>query len=446
MLPWHKKVRAEWDLSPYKVLAVGRKGRKTTFDVNELVRHAMKDTRGLTYPFIGPTRQQAKEIVWDDHVGALLRMFNEIDLPHEVNQSDLSIRFPGTGKFVIDGSDNMESLRGKSDWGGVVCDEFASWKNKKEAWETVIEPNLIVHNAWCVFSGTPKGYEYFHTQSKKGDHEGIIEGEAFDKEGKRVLPNSQYRTYRFTSYDNPFLSRQWLDRKKDDTSEAVFNQEYLARFEKYTGLIYKEFDRRVHIVEPFLPLDYWQHYRAMDFGGVNPTACLWIAVSSTDDIYVYDEYYNSGQTINFHAGLIKAKTKRNIIGTFGDPSGNQQIMDYGAEEVYISPAVRVFKDGEDWVMSGINKVKDRLKVHPQTGKPRLYIASNCHNLIREIESYHWVENKYGDNVKDQPEKKDDHALDALRYFMCSYSPSDDNSYSADIYQDANIPTNKFTGY
>ena len=73
---WQEIVLGEWEKSPYKVLAIGRKGRKTTLDVHELMIHAMSDERGLTYPFIGPTRTQAKKIVWDDHVAKCLRVFD----------------------------------------------------------------------------------------------------------------------------------------------------------------------------------------------------------------------------------------------------------------------------------------------------------------------------------------------------------------------------------
>ncbi|MEG1500210.1 MAG: hypothetical protein RR400_04025, partial [Clostridia bacterium] len=46
------------------------------------------------------------------------------------------------------------------------------------------------------------------------------------------------------------------------------------------------------------------------------------------------------------------------------------------------------------------------------GKSKLFIFKNCSNLIREIKSYWW-----GD--ADRPIKKDDHALDDLRYYIMS---------------------------
>ena len=58
------------------------------------------------------------------------------------------------------------------------------------------------------------------------------------------------------------------------------------------------------------------------------------------------------------------------------------------------------------LFSGIARVKEYLK------SGRLYIFSSCVNLIREIKGYFWKDS-------DTPLKKDDHALDELRYFLSS---------------------------
>ncbi len=44
--------------------------------------------------------------------------------------------------------------------------------------------------------------------------------------------------------------------------------------------------------------------------------------------------------------------------------------------------------------------------------PDLYIFSSCPNLIREIKSYFW-------GSGDAPVKRDDHAMDELRYYLMS---------------------------
>ena len=60
------------------------------------------------------------------------------------------------------------------------------------------------------------------------------------------------------------------------------------------------------------------------------------------------------------------------------------------------------------MFSGIQRVKEYLKTNGK--RPKLYVFKNCPNLIRELKTYRW-----GDG--DRPEKKDDHALDELRYYL-----------------------------
>lgn len=60
------------------------------------------------------------------------------------------------------------------------------------------------------------------------------------------------------------------------------------------------------------------------------------------------------------------------------------------------------------MFSGIQRVKSYLK--NAKGESRLFIFKTCTNLIRELKTYHW-------GNSDVPVKKDDHALDELRYYI-----------------------------
>ena len=46
------------------------------------------------------------------------------------------------------------------------------------------------------------------------------------------------------------------------------------------------------------------------------------------------------------------------------------------------------------------------------GRPHLVVHDCCTDLIREMEGYVW-----SDKRKEEPEDKDNHALDALRYLV-----------------------------
>lgn len=183
-----------------------------------------------------------------------------------------------------------------------------------------------------------------------------------------------------------------------------------------------------------------QVYRSLDFGSQNPTVCLWIGVDDDDNWYVFDEHYESGQTIDYHSGIINAKSQGiPITATYGDPSGAQWISEFAQRGIYITPANKeIGTNFNSWVRFGIEKVSEKLKIVPGKvvsqvrgqvdsriqGMPGLFIFSTCPNVIREFETYRWKEKSVTQaqdlNEPDVPEKANDHALDALRYFAVSY--------------------------
>jgi len=69
------------------------------------------------------------------------------------------------------------------------------------------------------------------------------------------------------------------------------------------------------------------------------------------------------------------------------------------------------KPADNDIMSGIFKVKEIIK----DGK--LYISPKCENTLLEMKNYIWAE------TKDRPVKAFDHAMDALRYALLTFSKS-----------------------
>ena len=396
------------DKHRFKVLSCGRRWGKTTLAINKLLKEALLNEK-TDYWYIAPTYSQAKTIAWRYLVSQYRRLPKE--LQGTKNESELWVEIGNQSRITLKGAENEDSLRG-SKLGGLVIDEIASIRNFQYLWDEALRPALTDKQGWGLFISTPKGYNHFY--------------ELFNKK------DIDYQSFHFTSYDNPFLVKEEVDKAKQELTENAFAQEYLADFRKYTGLIYKEFNQDIQVV-PEIELDgFSAYYRTMDFGAVNPTVCLYIKVDRDDNFWVYDEYYETERTTDYHAGQILARHPQTYFrATFGDPSGRQEILDYARWGLHISPANKQILDkttgtiktsGEqDWVNYGIEQVQQRLKINAITKKPRLFISKNCVNLIREFESYRWEENKNKDlNAKEVPVKANDHALDALRYFIVSY--------------------------
>lgn len=391
----------------FKVCVMGRRFGKTTMAVNELLYHALLTPKSNLW-YIAPTYRQAKEIAWRMLKDSYHALPKELQLG--TNESELWVEVGNGSRISLKGADNEDSLRG-SPLHGVIIDEVDSIGAWQELWSAVLSPALVDYKGWAWFIGTPKGYGNLYQLSNTNDPE--------------------YASFHFTSYDNPHLPHEEIDKEKARLPEDIFAQEFMADFRKYSGLVYKEFNRDIHLLDSIDLPGGDAYYRSMDFGAVNPTVCLWTRVDRDDTFYVYDEYYETEKTTDYHAGQILAKyPQTNFTATFGDPSGKQEILDYARWGLHITPANKQIldmltgsmksPDEESWVKHGINEMRKRFQINPITGKPRIFIHERCKNLIRELELYRWEESSEGRNVREKPVKAHDHSPDALRYLGCSY--------------------------
>ena len=99
-----------------------------------------------------------------------------------------------------------------------------------------------------------------------------------------------------------------------------------------------------------------------------------------------------------------------MISALIDSAANQKTLasPKSVTELFYEHGILVNPNVNKDILSGISQVKSFLK--NIDGKTRLYIFSSCKNLIQEFKTYRW-------NGEDSPIKKDDHALDELRYYI-----------------------------
>ena len=402
------------DKHRFRVVCAGRRWGKSVLSQLIVLKWATEN-RGL-YWIVSPTYRQGKQIHWQG-----LRQIVPQRWIAKKNEVELSITLKNGSIIELKGAENPDALRGVK-LRGLVIDEIASIRNWDWLWSEVLRPTLTDFEAPGLFISTPKGYNHFYELYERGRSDEV------------------YKSWKFTSYDNPFINSEEIDNAKKELTENTFYQEYMADFRKYTGLVYKDFQRETHVIEPFdIPEGGGQGiYRGFDFGSTNPTAVLWIWVDSDGNWFVFDEHYKTGETIDYHAGVVNSKSIRATTATYGDPSGAQWISEFAQRGIYITPATKELGTSfNSWVRFKIEKVAEKLKIVPghtvpwvlsggtrENGMPRLFIFNNCTNTIREFETYRWKERSVTRaqdlNEPDVPEKANDHALDALSYFAVSY--------------------------
>lgn len=218
--------------------------------------------------------------------------------------------------------------------------------------------------------------------------------------------------------DNPFLSKKEIESMtKSLPAEEIESRRY-GKFMQNGGMVYSEFDENVHVIEPFeVPME-WQDNISIDPGLHNPLSAHFYAVDYDGNVYVVAEHYQAQKTVEYHAEKIK-KIARNLNWKTDSKGFLRAIIDSAARqktlaseknvvELFYENGILVNPQVDKDMFAGISTVKSYLKT--ADGSTRLFIFKNCVNLIREIKNYWW-----GDS--DLPIKKDDHALDELRYYL-----------------------------
>ena len=233
---------------------------------------------------------------------------------------------------------------------------------------------------------------------------------------KRNNPEIWYEFMEWS--DNPYLSPKEIKLLETSMDENALQARRYGKFAVGEGLVYPEFDEGVHVIEPFdVPLE-WQDNISIDPGLNNPLAALWFAVDFDDNVYVVYEYYQAGKDVDYHAEKIKEACARLNWHTDGkgriesliDSAANQRTLAgiKSVTELFYERGILVNPNVNKDLFSGIQRVKSYLS--RKNGLPDIYIFPTCVNLIRELKGYFW-------GSGDVPKKRDDHALDALRYYL-----------------------------
>lgn len=183
------------------------------------------------------------------------------------------------------------------------------------------------------------------------------------------------------------------------------------------GAVYDNFDAAVHVRER-KDDEFKTWYLAMDEGYTNPAVILCVGEDSDGRLHISKEYYERGKlqsTVVAQAQTWTTDYKISLAAV--DDSANGLIAELVNADV---PAMAASKGD---VLSGIQRVQDRLKVEGD-GKPRLTVDPSCLNTINEFESYIWKKVTNTGIIKDEPNKENDHAMDAIRYLITLISSGD----------------------
>ena len=217
--------------------------------------------------------------------------------------------------------------------------------------------------------------------------------------------------------DNPYLAGDGRYEQMLKALPPTQRRQLLeGDWEVAEGAAFTEFDRELHIIEPFEIPMHWERIKGIDYGYASESACIWGAVDKEDGtLIIYRELYRKG-LLGTELGHMITEMELN------DPMSVPGVLDTACwnRTGTTGPTVgeTLVKAGHKLRRADKNRIAGKIQIHEylkvqQSGRPKLQIFNTCPNLIRELQSIPLDKS----NPEDVDTKASDHAYDALRYLI-----------------------------
>jgi PBSX family phage terminase large subunit len=243
------------------------------------------------------------------------------------------------------------------------------------------------------------------------------------------------RRIKTTHEDNPAVTPEYLA-LLDQLTGVRYKRLRMGVWVAAEGMVYDEWDRDTMVIPPRRLPPNTHRYITVDFGWSNAFVAQWWAHDRQNDtVTMYREIYHGQRRVEQHAHqMYKLSARENIeaIITDWDAEDRETIAAHWHEEQFCGweaessppPLLKANKDIE----SGIQAVKQRLATsrilfyEDATVEidPSLKERGRPTSTVEEFDSYEWdvrQSNILGEIHKEVPKKKDDHGMDAMRYFV-----------------------------
>lgn len=228
-------------------------------------------------------------------------------------------------------------------------------------------------------------------------------------------PPDTDETFKINLNDNRTSRGGYISDKRIDDMIAQWPEETQAtriagEFASFFGSVFKTYNRRIHVIEPFRIPKEWRRYRGFDFGFTNPKVCIWLAKDKDENWYVYREIFQPQTMIeDFIRDVCVLSKGETFVENWADPEDPEA-------RVKLRKAGVKTRIARKDIQPSVEVMQSKFKVKGD-GKPSLFIFKTCKNTTREIPAYHYPKATSVNNPKDVPVQKDDHTIDAIRYVL-----------------------------
>ena len=325
----------------------------------------------------------------------------------KVNKTDMTIECINGNKFIFTGIDDVEKLKSIQGITDIIIEEAS---------ELEVTDYRQLNIRMRGHSKYPKQM-FLMFNPITIDH--WLKLEFFDiRKNDATVLETTYKDNRFL--DNEAIKVLEAFKESDPYYYMVY---CLGHWGIIGGNYFKEFREDIHVIAPFKIPKEWDRYRTIDYG-LDMLACLWIAIDTHNNAYVYKELYESNLIISDAAERIKEVNGIDDIKiSYAPPDlfNRRQETGKSAIDIFRDNGVNFIKSNNNRIQGWYN-VKEWLKPYKvkdeQTGEEKkvanLKIMFGCKNLIRTLPQLQQDKNDPND-VSNMPHELT-HINDALRGF------------------------------
>jgi hypothetical protein len=312
-------------------------------------------------------------------------------------------------KIRVRSASDPESFRATPFLAIVNADELAWWKEK--SWLNLQGRGVVARTKYIITT-SPHGKNFAYR---------MVALPAGYGTGK--LGDPKFRVHAWTSADNPYADKTHIERLRKLFGREYAKQELDGLFTDAIGYVYGEFDRVIHMVAPPSkdPDDY-----AVVVGGIDPgaadayVASVW-GKTEKGDLGIWhqleEQVWHHGQTsMRAAPELLKIQKRWNVSKWYCDkrrPTDWITLRDLG---VRVEPNIDIHAENDRRTIAPMVAIcKEMLR------QGRLFIGLDHEFTAEEFERYHYPDEteEREKNTNDNPVDFNNHAMDAMRYAICS---------------------------
>ena len=316
-------------------------------------------------------------------------LLSEYEIPYELNKSELEMKV-GNNQILFKSLDNPEKIK-SSEFNYIWAEEATELTHQDYLQLRLrLRRKNELKNQLIMTLNPIDQFHWIRTQ--------ILD-----------VPNKDVASFQSNYKINPFLSREYIEQLEGlaDIDENYYRIYALGEWGVLQNLIYSNWD-----VVDRMPDNYDEIVCGLDFGYIHPTALIEVRIKE-NEAWARELIYQTHLTNNDLIELMKDKVDKHV-SIYADSAEPQRIQEIYQAGFNIYPA-------EKSVSFGINRVK-QYKIH---------VLSDSINLIKELRSYKWREDKDG-KILEEPVKFNDDAVDSLRYSLASISKEQKPVVVADV--------------